>query len=265
LVASSAVADSFVVVYYGNTGSSWLIETLGHVPGVLLPAFEPLEAHAWNASDRDKVSWVRDAFSLPPEHDGPAFDKWLEDLGASPQFKGLIRSEFSTIAFKMTPSALRSTDELVDVFEEFGTRLVFLRRENRIKHALSLYRYHEEHKSQFDRSGIRPPSEVDVRVFDRWLRESVRLDDRHSAFEDECRDRLGSDVVIGVAYEEFVTGEGKRATVRRLIEFLGLPAGDYTGGSFEKATPDDLRSAVVNYDRLRRRYRRGPMARYFED
>ncbi|HKZ25504.1 MAG TPA: hypothetical protein VJ398_06905 [Acidimicrobiia bacterium] len=37
------MSGSFVVVYYGNTGSTWLVETLSTSPEVLVPAFEPLE------------------------------------------------------------------------------------------------------------------------------------------------------------------------------------------------------------------------------
>jgi LPS sulfotransferase NodH len=259
------VPAPFVVLYYGNTGSSWLIETLGHLPDVLVPAFEPLEAHVWRVPDAVKVAWVRNAFSVPATRTGAAFDEWIEGLRASPQFKGLIRSEFSTVAFKMTRSAVRSTQALVDVFGEFGTRLVFLRRENRIKHALSLYRHHEEAKSQFDRSGIRPPSDVDFRRYERWLRQSVELDEIHREFKEECERELGSEVVTEVDYEELITEEDKATTIGALTEFLGFPGVDVSGGSFEKATPDELRSAIVNYDRFRRKFRRGPMKRYFED
>jgi hypothetical protein len=257
------VAAPFVVLYYGNTGSSWLIETLGHAPGVLVPAFEPLEAWAWKAPDREKVAWMRNAFSIPVERSGPSFDRWIEGLEASPQFKGLTSTDFTTIAFKMTNSALRSDAAMVDVFEEFGTRLVFLRRENRIKHALSLYRYHEEKKSQFDHAGIRPPSDVDLKLFKKWLSESEKLDSSFAAFQDACERRLGAGILIDVAYEEFVSEDGKQQTIERLARFLELPGGGYEPGGFKKATSDDLKSAVVNYRALRRKFGRGDMAKFF--
>lgn len=35
--------ETFLLVYYGNTGSSWLIQALGSAPAVFVPGFEPLE------------------------------------------------------------------------------------------------------------------------------------------------------------------------------------------------------------------------------
>lgn len=259
------MVDSFVVIYYGNTGSSWLVQTLGSAPDVLIPAFEPLETWAWQGSADEKLAWLRGAFSPPEAREGPAFDAWLAELGKSPQFSQLPTSDFSVVGLKMTWSAVPDGEALLDLFREKRTRLVFLQRENRIKHALSLYRYHEEKKSQFELAGVRPPSKVKLRRFDYWVEDSIRLHGELAAFRDRAQEALTPEALITVAYEDFIPPEGKVEVVDRLAGFLGIESPPLGASHFEKSTPDDLRSAILNYRRVRRRYRQTPLAVHFDD
>lgn len=256
---------SFVVIYYGNTGSSWLIQTLGSAPGVMIPAFEPVEGWAWEASDEEKLDWIRTAFSPPVEREGPGFEKWVERLAESPQFTELPTKDFDTVGFKMNGRAIEDQAGLIRLFAELGTKTIFLQRDNRIKHALSLYRYHEEQKSQFELAGVRPPSKIKLKAFDRWAEDSTRLHENHLAFRGMAGSVLDADDITDVSYEEFVTPGGKAAVIDRLAGFLGLNREEVSHGEFEKATPDSLRDAVVNYERLRRHFRRTPLARHFDD
>lgn len=256
---------SFLVVYYGNTGSSWLIETLGGSPSVVIPAFEPLEWWAWQAGSEEKLAWLHNAFSPPMERNGPAFDAWLEGLAAAPGFEELYAMEFSSIGLKMTCGAIADTGTLLALLQERATKLVILQRRNRIKHALSLYRYHEEQKSQFERAGVRPPTRLKRRRFDYWVQDSIRLHEDSEAFKDQAETVLGSSAVVAEQYEDFVTGAGKTALIDRLAGFLEIesPALDTSG--FEKATADDLRSAVINHQQLQRWYRGTPLAVHFDE
>ena len=259
------MVDSFVIIYYGNTGSSWLVQTLGSAPGVLIPAFEPLESWVWKAGPEEKLAWLRNAFSPPREREGPELDTWIADLARSPQFSKLPTIDFSTVGLKMSWSAVTDTGALLTLLEEKGTKLVFLERGNRIKHALSLYRYHEEEKSQFELAGVRPPSKVKFDRFEHWVKDSIRLHEELTAFRTKALATLSPGSLTTVAYEEFVTSEGKVAVIDRLAGFLGIESPSLEASHFEKATPDDIRSAVLNFNRLRRRYRRTPLAEYFED
>ena len=260
------MSESFVVVYYGNTGSSWLVETLSTSPEVLVPAFEPLEEWAWTAPDSDKIAWIRSAFSPPVERTPEAIDRWFDELSASPQFQGVKgRDHFRLVGFKMSEGVVEDQDTLVELFSELGTRVITLERSNRIKHALSLYRYHEEKKSQFDREGVRPPSKVDLALFDRWVEESTRMHERLVDFRRKLSDRLDAGGSLELAYEAFVTSAGKQATIERLGEFLQFDTGAVMQSRFEKATADDLRQAVVNYRALRRRYRSTDLARWLDE
>jgi hypothetical protein len=256
---------SFLVVYYGNTGSSWLIETLGRAASVVIPAFEPLEWWAWQADSEEKLAWLDHAFSPPAERSGPAFEAWLKGLEVAPGFERLYGREFSSVGLKMTCGAIPDTAKLLDLLGERATKLVILQRRNRIKHALSLYRYHEEQKSQFDRAGVRPPTRLKRRRFDYWVHDSIRLHDDSKAFKDQAEKALGASAVVGVQYEEFVDAEGKVEVIDRLSDFLEIESPALDPGGFQKATPDDLRSAVVNYAQLQRWYRGTPLAVHFDE
>ena len=259
------MSGSFVVVYYGNTGSTWLVETLSTSPEVLVPAFEPLEQWAWAAPDIEKMAWIRAAFTPPVQRTAQAMQGWFDELSASPQFKGVKgREHFRLVGFKMSEGVMEDQAPLLELLDELGTRVITLQRSNRLKHALSLYRYHEENKSQFDREGVRPPSQVDLTVFDGWVHESTRMHDSLLTFRRMVVDRLGADRSLELSYEELVTAAGKQSTLERIGEFLQFDVSGVRHSRFEKATPDDLARAVVNHRALRRLYRSTDLARWLD-
>jgi hypothetical protein len=256
---------SFIVFYYGNTGSSWLVETLGSAPGVLVPAFEPVEGWAWKASDGEKLDWIRNALVPPAKREGAAFEAWVAGLARSPQFKGLPEKEFESVGFKMNGQTLDDLEGLIRVVSEVGAKAIFLERDNRLKHALSLYRYHEESKSQFELAGVRPPTKVDFKKFERWLIDSHRLHVNQREFRRLAVSMLGWDRMIDVTYEDFVTPDEKTAVVDRLAGFLDLDRSAMGESGFAKATPDGLQEAVVNYVRFRKRFIGTPLEVYLDD
>ena len=256
---------SFIVFYYGNTGSSWLVETLGSAPGVLIPAFEPVEGWAWKATDGEKLEWIRNALTPPREREGPVFESWVAGLAESPQFQGLPDKEFEFVAFKMNGQTLEDLEGLIRTVSETGAKAIFLERDNRLKHALSLYRYHEESKSQFELAGVRPPTKVDFKKFERWLKDSHRLHSNQRAFRRLAVSMLAWDQMIDVTYEDFITPEGKTAVLDRLSGFLGLDRVRMGDSMFAKATPDGLEEAVVNYARFRKQFIGTPLEVYLDD
>jgi len=256
---------SFIVFYYGNTGSSWLVETLGSAPGVVIPAFEPVEGWAWKVSDEERLEWIRNALTPPSAREGEAFESWMTGLARSPQFNGLPDKEFEFVGFKMNGQTLDDLEGLIRTVFETGAKVIFLERDNRLKHALSLYRYHEESKSQFELAGVRPPTKVDFKKFERWLQDSHRLHSNQRAFRGLAVSVLGWDQMIDVTYEDFVTPEGKAAVISRLSGFLGLDQVQLGVSAFAKATPDGLEEAIVNYPRFRRRFIGTPLEVYLDD
>ena len=183
----------------------------------------------------------------------------------APGFEQLYGREFSSVGLKMTCGAIPDTAALLDLLRERATKLVILQRRNRIKHALSLYRYHEEQKSQFERAGVRPPTRLKRRRFGYWVQDSIRLHEDSEAFKDQAETALGAPAVVGVQYEDFVDAEGKVEVIDRLSGFLEIEASALDTGGFEKATPDDLRSAVVNYAQLHSWYRGTPLVVHFDE
>ena len=260
----------FVCIYYGNTGSSWLIQALGASPQVLVPGFEPVESWAWDAPSSERVEWLRTALIPPIERDGPIYDTWVEALQASPQVEDVSqKAGWEQVGLKMNDLAAFETEAVADVLYTAKAKAIILTRKNRIKHALSLYRYHEEGKSQFGRNGtqegLRPSSRVKMRAFDRWVKESQRLHNEVLRVRQTLAERLGPDQMTDLSYEEFISDEGKRHTLSRLADFLGIEPIELVEGRFTKATSDNLRSAVVNYDLLRLRYSLTPLSHFFED
>jgi hypothetical protein len=244
----------FVCIYYGNTGSSWLLEMLGSSPDVLVPGFEPLETWAWDVDHDTKLHWLETALTPPGARYGPEYEAWAEELRASPQVKGdLLKPSFTQVGFKMNDLAAFEPERVAEVLARTGAKAIFLTRANRIKHALSLYRYHEEDKSQFHGKDRYAPTTVRFPRFHYWVEESERLHDLAGHIRAVCIERIGEENVFDLGYREFVHEEGKRDVSARLTQFLGVTpgAGD---GKYAKATPDDLRSAVTNYWALRLRY-----------
>ena len=246
--------NTFACVYYGNTGSSWLMHTLRNAPGVWVPAFEPLERHHWKTSDDDKAAWLANALSPRPANPEAAA-VWWNSLEASPQVVKDPPEQWETVGLKLTMDAVHDWTALRTVFLSHGSRLFFLRRRNRLKHALSLYRHHEETKNQFQFQGVMPPTKLDLKVFDRWLGVSRRAHEQSIAEEAAWREEAGPDRALAIDYEDFIDDEGKSQMVKQVCSFLGLDCDNMSFSSYyKKATSDRLAEAVVNYRDLVDKY-----------
>ena len=245
---------SFLLVFYRNTGSSWLIQIIGSDPRVFVPGFEPLDKWAWKVADAERLEWMRGVFSPPEDRSGPAYDIWLDESATNPQFSAPRNPEFSMAGFKMRADSIEDHPALLKLLLDSESRVIVLERRNRIKHALSVYRHREEGKSQFDNGGVLPPSKLDLDLFHAYVEESVALHSQSEVFWDHALEMLGPEAVARVQYEDFINVGGKDATMERLGGFLDLPGYTYNGSAFQKATPDNLASAVVNFDELVERY-----------
>ncbi|MGI9666703.1 MAG: sulfotransferase [Acidimicrobiia bacterium] len=261
--------NSFVCLYYPGSGSSWLLVMLGSVPSVWVPGYEPIESWHWEAEQSEKRVWLQSLIQGSPGGAGENDEAWLSRLRASPQATEPVRTGFTTVGIKMTPDAIIDHDWLVDVLDDADTDLVFLVRNNRLKHALSLYRSYEEQKNQFQFEGIMPATEIDLPVFDTWLETARGWHERSMTLRDRCMEQLGGDRVLTVAYEDFADDAGKPGVIRASCDFLGLDpsrpieaaelaasGGEPFGpdGYYRKATSDRVSDAVSNYADLRDHY-----------
>jgi hypothetical protein len=245
----------FVCIYYGNTGSSWLMSALSESPQIHVPGFEPIETWAWDAPVAERLAWLAKMLSPPVERSGDEYRRWLAALRASPQVtKDPVDPGFTLTGIKMTDLPATDTAAVLDVLEETGSKVIHLTRANRLKHALSLYRYHDEDKSQFHGKDDYSPTKVEFRRFRDWLEESERLHQQGVRIGEQCAYVLGADRVFELAYEEFTDAAGKRQVLDRLATFLGIPA-EFGSGEYAKATPDSLSEAISNYGVFRLRHR----------
>jgi LPS sulfotransferase NodH len=247
----------FVCLYYGGTGSSWLLNTLETSPEVLVPAYEPLEWMHWQADDADKLAWVDTVLDPPDSGDAEAVETWKQRLRSSPQFVDFGPKPFRVVGFKMSPEAVADVAGLIDVIARRGAKLLAIRRRDRVRHALSLYRAHVEGKHQFRGEGLLPPTKLKRRPFLEWLDYSERVDRHMAAILGEAAGVLAAGDVLVVDYEDFLADEGKEATVAAAAEFLGVTdRSSMRWSTYRKATPDALEDAVENYAALQRWLRR---------
>ena len=245
----------FVCIYYGNTGSSWLVDALDGSPAVWVPGFEPIEHWAWQAPAGERLAWLETLLSPPADRDGGEFREWLEALHRSPQAsQDPVDRNFKLTGLKMADLAVVDPDALIDVLKRTDSKVIHLVRNNRLKHALSMYRYHDEAKSQFHGKDDYTATKVNSTLFKKWLKESERLHTQGVGLGDLLDERLGTHRVTHLAYEDFTDAPGKQATLAHLAEFLDIPA-EFGDGSFIKATPDSLKTAIANYRTFYPRYR----------
>ena len=249
-----AAVAGFVCLYYGNTGSSWLLSAMKGSPAIHVPGFEPIEDWAWDVTAEERFRWLDTVLSPPTERTGDEYAEWRAAVRESPQVtEDPTDHDFALTGLKMNDLAVVDADTLLDIIDRTGSKVIHLVRKNRLKHALSMHRYHDEHKSQFHGKKRYTPTQIRFGRFNDWIRESERLHDLAVQWGEQCEERLGSDRVFRLAYEEFTDTAGKQRTLDRLADFLGVPAG-FGDGQYAKVTPDSLRTAIANYSTFRLRY-----------
>ncbi|MDX1449569.1 MAG: hypothetical protein R3246_10965 [Acidimicrobiia bacterium] len=254
----------FVCIYYGNTGSSWLLSALAGAHEVWMPGFEPIERWAWDVDPDIRLEWLEKALTPPADRDGEAYRSWLDQLRASPQVKqDPMNRHFRLTCLKMSDLAVTDTQRVIDIIDRTGSKVIHLVRDNRLKHALSLYRYHDEQKSQFGGQDKYAPTKVDFIRFEKWVRESTRLHEQAMTTREICVAQLGDERVFPLSYEEFLNDAGKRDVLARLADFLGI-TDDFSEGKFSKATPDSLREAISNYPTFWLRHRFSHYRQYLD-
>lgn len=254
-VSDNPSTPNFLGIYYGGTGSSWLLNTLGSSPKVLVAGYEPLEWMHWKVDDATKLAWTELAWNAPERNDAAAMEAWFEAMESNPQWVDTEKRDFEGVGFKMSAPAVTDHQSLVKLADGVGAVVVVMVRRNRVKHALSLYRSHEEDKHQFRDEGIMAASSVDPRVFRKWLRLSCKAHAAAEKFTRLARRLMGEDRVHVFAYEDFVDDEGKAETVQRLGSVFRLDPESLSYSRYRKATPDSLSEAIANFDELFRTFR----------
>lgn len=218
----------FVILFEGRTGSTYLVEALDRHPEVRArkEVFASLRDQGWQAEHQ--VEWLEEFFGSPPEEEG------IRALGFKTKLRDVLDPE-----------------DTARVLEKFGASVIVLLRRNRIKHLVSVFnamRLHEETGdwNLYADGGSLPPLEIDPEQFDEWLQ--VREQQRE---EIEAYAEALSLSTLRLTYEELLLDED--ALFATVFDFLGVEPRKVEGEA-RKATSDDLREALANFEELRARY-----------
>jgi len=244
----------YVILFQGRAGSSYLIDALGRLPGVVASGEDLTELAPPSGSMLRRLRWlVRPAVGDTPAGVQFAYTRWFYEA----RWEGA-----QAVGFKTKVKDIYDHEMLGRLLNEFDVRAIVLERRNLVKQAVSRLnaaRLHEERRQWNRRTGDASlgPFEADPELFDRMLRRVVFSQDMLDSFIAY----LGAPT-LRLEYEEL---ERDRATwFGSICQFLGLPPVEPTSG-LGKNTPDDLRAVLLNFDALRAQYRGTPYAMMFEE
>jgi LPS sulfotransferase NodH len=222
-----------VILFPGRTGSSYLVSCLASHPEI--------------ACEGERL--VR--------QDAAAQQRWIRAHYTDPR-----GAACRAVGFKTKLKDAWDTDALVRLLDELDVRPVTLVRRNLVKLAVSTINARRIHAA----TG-RWNNAADAPALDPIAIEPAELERQIATCataQDEVR-RLASTLrrpALALSYEDLLAD--RDAVLAQVVDFLGvrmLPMRHGTG----KATPDDLRAALLNHDELRRHFAGTPHASDFSD
>lgn len=136
-------------------------------------------------------------------------------------------------------------DVLRDLHHRDGFQIVYLRRKNLLRHALSNIRARKEHfhRKKSDQGSTARALYIDPDQLIDWMEHSESL----QAYE---RKLLEDVPHLSLTYEENIRSpKNHQSTVDQIAEFLGIETAPVES-SYEKVAPPSLEDGVANYDEL---------------
>lgn len=141
--------------------------------------------------------------------------------------------------------------------DEAGFQILYLRRTNLLRHALSNIRARREqfHQKKDDAPADSQALRVDPDHVVEWIRSSEVL----GAYEERLLDAVSH---LSLTYEEHIRDpEAHQDTVDEICSFLGVESAPIES-SYRKIAPPSLREGVINYDELVTRLEGTPYEQY---
>ncbi len=232
----------FVVIAFGRSGSTFLVDLLRSHPDVTC-YHEPFNIgtpHRPFDGPEDRRTLVRELYEVGLSGGPRKYAKPVPHYG-----------QCGAVGFKVTVGQLLHPEAgLTDWFvSEPGLRVVVLRRRSILRRYVS-YRFAEQRRQWHSRSkgavvseGIRIPPAGLQKFVDNLAREEATLT--------ELLQSAGH-AVLDVDYEDLV--EDRKAVVDGVVRFLGLaPAPDYSAITV-KLAPGRLATLITNYEEIRRAF-----------
>ena len=234
-------AGFFVIIFEGRTGSSYTVSCLNGHPHVLC---YPEVLARENSPLQKKI--------LNGMIDGAAIEQ-ISSAWINPHYFHTLptkRDVYQTVGFKTKLQDVWQVSQFDSFLHQHKFRLIYLKRRNLIKSALSMLNarrlvgkygdgnWNASHKEQVQGAFYVPPDALIAQ-----LQKRIRLEAWHQRFFD-----LYAENKQQFFYEDLLEDEAK--FMRRLLSFLDVD--DKTvQGLFFKNTPDQLEQAILNYDEIR--------------
>jgi LPS sulfotransferase NodH len=217
----------FVLIFQGRCGSTYLMEALGSHPDVYcrMEYFAMLKQRRKTAEDQ--LTWLKRFYTLPP-----------------PEPRQVL-------GFKTKLADVLDRNGFAGVLKDHSAHIIHLQRRNRVKTTISFFNSVRLADSTgdwnlYDGSRRLTPLTIEPTKFDAWLKGVEK------AAQDEMRFVEALELpTLSLCYEEMLEDEQK--TLERIFSFLGLESRIIKGRAI-KATSDNLRDAVENFDALKSRY-----------
>jgi LPS sulfotransferase NodH len=154
---------------------------------------------------------------------------------------------FKLLSYHMDVQRIRDPRHLVTTLHELGYKIIYLRRLNMLRHALSnIYARHRGafHKKATDgEAADKKEMHVDLEQLNFWLQRSEEM----SAIEERAIAGLPH---IEVIYEnDLLHSSCHQHTADRIASFLNIPA-KKVDTAFRRITSDTLQDFVLNYEEV---------------
>ena len=217
----------FVLIFQGRCGSTYLMEALGSHPDVCcwMEYFATLKQRRKTAEEQ--LAWLKRFYTLP------------------------LPEPCQAIGFKTKLADVLDRNGFAHVLKDHSAHIIHLQRRNLVKMTVSFFNSVRLADSTgnwnlYDRSRRLSPITIEPKEFDAWLRDVEKV------AQDEMRFVQTLELpTLSLCYEELLVNEQK--VFERIFSFLGLESRVIKGRAI-KATSDNLRDAVENFDALKSRY-----------
>ena len=255
-----------IVLFTGHVGSSWFMSLLGNHPDIEQIGFEPVDEmskHGINASPVfDKLLNTGCLDGFPPK------EQML--LGRKHQKSNKIdfNGEKKIYAIKARPRIELQKEFFFEFVEKARPKVILLRRNNKIKNAVSQYKrtaLNISHLTDFQKNEQkRAPVEVDVKEIIERSRDFVRREIAAKYLLSFYKSRYDIDT-LELFYEELIQGPDHRElTCNNCFDFVGVPHHDVQS-DYKKMTPDNLENAVKNFNELAEQIKSSEFAPILDD
>jgi LPS sulfotransferase NodH len=226
----------FVILLQGRTGSTLLVECL--------------DSHPLIQCDKERLVGFR-------KHGAEKQLQWTRQYLNKP-----ANADVVAVGFKTKLEDVLDLDGFASILKSCNARIIVTQRRNLIKMIVSWFNSERIYAATgdwnvYETQHLLEPIEVDPEEFDRRLQLVVKGKERLDAFVKD----LGLQS-MSVEYEDLLLDQEK--TIQKVCAHLNVLYHSMVP-TCSKATPDDLRNVVVNFEKLRSCYRGSIYEPMFEE